>query len=113
MIMENKRTEEILNSLDGVRKAPAPDFFYTRLQARMEKELESGHASKQPVWYLKPAFITAGLLFILALNAFAFIRNNNEGTIAATDDNETEQQSIVSEYSLADNNIVYDLSQDR
>ena len=35
---QNKKVEDILSSLDGVQKAVAPDFFYTRLKARMEKQ---------------------------------------------------------------------------
>ena len=36
---KNKKIEEILGSLDGIKKAPAPDFFYTRLKAKMEAGL--------------------------------------------------------------------------
>lgn len=36
--IENKVVKS-LNSLNGIKKAKAPDFFYTRLQARMEAEM--------------------------------------------------------------------------
>ena len=41
MRMDNNKTEEILNSLDGLQRATSLDFFYTRLRAKMEKGIES------------------------------------------------------------------------
>ena len=41
MSMEKtKQIDEILSGLDGVQRASAPEFFYTRLKARMEKGFE-------------------------------------------------------------------------
>jgi len=54
------REERILGSLDGLTKATAPDFFYTRLLGRMQQEQEP---VKEPVLVLRPAFIT-GLLTV-------------------------------------------------
>lgn len=36
----SKKIEDVLESLGGMRRAKAPDFFYTRLRARMDGELE-------------------------------------------------------------------------
>lgn len=112
--MENKTnntTEDILNSLDGVKRAAAPDFFYTRLVARMEKGLPVATNSG---WRLKPVFVMAALLIVLAVNAVVFLqRQNNGDTVAATDTDESFQQSIAAEYNLNDNNTIYDLNQDK
>ena len=35
-----KKIEDVLNSLGGMSRAKAPDFFYTRLKARMDGEME-------------------------------------------------------------------------
>ena len=35
----NKQVDETLNALEGLGKAQAPPFFYTRLEARMQEEL--------------------------------------------------------------------------
>ena len=35
-----KKIEDVLESLGGMSRAKAPDFFYTRLKARMDGELE-------------------------------------------------------------------------
>ena len=74
--MENKdlnRVERILNSLDKMQKATAPDFFYTRLSGRMQNELE---VKGKPFFIPRPAFITASLLVVLAGNIISLIRLN-------------------------------------
>lgn len=113
--MENNRTEEILNSLDGINRSPAPDFFYTRLKARMLARHSGGErgVARPQAWYLRPVFITAGLLLVLALNAFVFLQNKNNDEVTTVDENETAQQSVAAEYSVAGNTILYDLTQEK
>lgn len=105
----NKKIEEVLGSLDGIQKAVMPDFFYTRLNARMEKELEP--ATKKS-WVLRPVFALAALAVVLLINAVVILKGNAGKSDTATDDSET-LQSIAAEYSLNDNNAVYDLNQDK
>lgn len=105
----NQKIEEILSSLEGVKSASAPDFFYTRLKARMEKGIEK---NKLPVRLLRPAYIVAGLLLIVVMNLLVFL-NNDEGNATVVEDNEVAQQSVASEYNLNDVTYVYDLNQDR
>lgn len=90
------RTEEILNSLDGVSRATAPDFFYTRLQARMEKELLK--KSQRP-WILRPAFAIATLALILIINAAVIFQGNRSSEPTTT---EADFSSIATEYSFND-----------
>ena len=112
--MENKRNnkiEDILNSLDGSRPAAAPDFFYTRLRARMEKGFVP---EKTRGWKLQPVYIVTSLILALAVNAVVLFRgntNDNDPTFAAND--LESEQSIAAEYNLNENNIVYDLNQDK
>ena len=112
----NSRIEEMLNSLDGSKRAAAPDFFYTRLKAKMLARLEGGEKelsnSNSRGWMLRPVYIVSALLLVLAINAFVFLKGDNETTTTA-DNNESVQQSIAAEYSLNDNNTVYDLNQDK
>jgi hypothetical protein len=61
----NNRTEEILNSLDGLEHATAPDYFYTRLKGRMEVGLDKG---KRSFVLLRPAFLMTTLSLILMVN---------------------------------------------
>ena len=110
MIMNNekdKKIEAILGSLDNSQRASAPDFFYTRLKARMEKGLD-----KSPVrgWYLRPAYALAVLVVVLLVNAFVIFEKSN--TNPPTADNESVQ-SIAAEYSLTDNGAIYESNQER
>ena len=106
----NKQVDEILGSLDGSRRAAVPDFFYTRLKARMEKGLEQGQSLNKS-WLLRPAFAITALAVVLLINAFVILKDD------ATKDNSTNEvetlQSIAAEYSLNDNSPVYDLNQDK
>lgn len=107
---KNKRLDEILESLDTVKKATAPDFFYSRLMARMEKTLPENN---KRVWLLKPVYAVAILILILAINAVVFFSSKNDESASIVNENETLQQSIASEYSLADNNSIYDFNSDK
>jgi len=107
----NQKIEDILGSLDESPKAVVPDFFYTRLKARMERGLEP---VKRP-WILRPAFALTALAVVLLINAVVILRGdaNKANGAVATSDSETFQ-SIAAEYSLNDNNsLVYDLNQDK
>lgn len=104
----NKNLEEILSSLDGTKRAPVPDFFYTRLEARMQRELEPANTRS---WILRPAFAFTVLVAVLLLNALVIFRGNTTKEVA-TSDSET-LQSIAAEYSPNDNSYVYDLNQDK
>lgn len=104
----NKKIEEILGSLDGSPRASIPDFFYTRLKARMQKGIEPDIKKS---WVLRPAFALTVLAAVLLINAVVIFRGD-AGKDTATNDAET-LQSIAAEYSLNDNNSVYDLNQDK
>ena len=107
----NNRIEEVLSSLDGCKRATAPDFFYTRLRAKMERGLTPNNTRD---WKLRPVYIISALLLVIAINVFVFLRGQNGTTTTATaDNNESVQQSIAAEYSLNDINTVYDLNLDK
>jgi hypothetical protein len=50
---------------------------------------------------------------VLAINAFVFLKGQDETTTATAVNNESVQQSIAAEYSLNDMNTVYDLNPDK
>ena len=106
---KSKKVEEILNSLDRSSRATIPDFFYTRLKARMERGLSP--ATKKS-WVLRPAFAFVTLIIVLLMNAAVILKGDAAKKSAVTD-NETIQ-SIAAEYSLNDNNtILFDSNQDK
>lgn len=110
-IENNKKMEEILNSLDGCQRAGAPDFFYTRLKAKMEKGLEP---STTQSWVFRPVYAVAALLVVLLINALVIFKNNTNSSPEEKASVDTEVfQSIAAEYRLNDNNTLYDLNQDK
>lgn len=108
---KNKKMEEILGSLDGTARAEAPDFFYTRLKARMEKALpQSGPIS----WLLRPAYAFSVLAAVLLINALVILKGNNSSSNEATAGNDSETiQTIAAEFNLNDNNYVYNLNPEK
>lgn len=108
---KNKRTDEILNSLDGLKKATAPDFFYVRLKARMEREIRA--ADPIPGKLLRPAYALMVLAVVLLMNvAVIFTKNSSGEAISSTSEMEA-LQSIAAEYSPTDVSNLYDLNDNR
>jgi hypothetical protein len=74
--MQNKFSEEkvlsIMESLGGMQPAAAPDFFYTRLRAKMERPVEE----KKIFFMLRPAFITATLTVLLIVNVISLLQTD-------------------------------------
>ena len=66
-----------MESLNGLQKAVAPDFFYTRLTGRMQKETEP---VRKPFFLLRPAFITAALSLVFIINIFSLTQLNKQKT---------------------------------
>jgi hypothetical protein len=96
-IQNNKKVDDILNSLDSVKRASAPDFFYTRLKARMEKRLEP--VAQRP-WILRPVFAFAALVIVVLINAAVIFQGQNS---TETNGSDTDTyQSIAAEYNLND-----------
>ena|SRR6266487_2619739 len=104
----NNKIEQILNSLDGNQRAGAPDFFFTRLKARIEREEET---NRKP-WILRPAYALTTLLIVLVIN-IAIILKGEQATDSNNNSDTETAQSIAAEYSLNDNNIMYDLTLDK
>ena len=105
----NKKIEEILGSLDNVQKAAVPDFFYTRLKARMEKDLVP--VTKKSL-LLRPAFALSALAAVLIINAFVIFKGDTGKSNISNNDAETIQ-SLAAEYRLNDNINLYDINQDK
>jgi len=103
---KNRNIEDILNSLDGCHRASAPDFFYTRLKARMSKGLDK---DVQKFWVLRPVYVLAGFALLLIVNAVVILQKDDVNTENNMDS--VSAQSIAAEYVLNDNSI-YDLTQE-
>ena len=73
--LSNERAERVMKSLDGLQKAVAPDFFYSRLTGKMQREIEP---EKKPFLILRPAFITATLSLVFIINIFSLTQLNKQ-----------------------------------
>lgn len=106
----NKQTEEILDSLDGLKRASAPDFFYTRLRARMERGLEPVMTRKR---ILYPVYALAAVVLVMLVNA-VILYSRQDANTTDTAVNETDNlQSIAAEYNIAAVSSIYDLNEER
>lgn len=112
---QNMKIDEILSSLDNCQRASVPDFFYTRLKARMEKGQELRSATQRPL-VLRPVFALVALAAVIIINAFVIFQKDaksNNGNNTALSETES-LQSIAAEYSLNDNNtILFDINQEK
>ena len=99
----NNKTDEILNSLDGIKKMQAPDFFYTRLKAKMEVS-----PSRRQSTILRPVYVIAFLALLIAFNLVSLLKQNNE--LKNTVNADENSQTIASAYNL-DDNLSYELNQ--
>ncbi|MEI8060265.1 MAG: hypothetical protein WCG67_08910 [Ferruginibacter sp.] len=78
--MENNiREQKILSSLDGLVKATAPEFFYTRLKGKMQNV----QPEKFVRWQLRP-LLTVSLSIGLLLNIFSLLKMNMHKEIKTT-----------------------------
>lgn len=103
----NRKVEEILDSLNGVKRISTPDFFYTRLKARLDKGMEP-RRSANPV--LRPAYAIGILALIITFNVISLIKHDKTAMPTASAPSDSENtQSIASAYQL-DDNSVYDLN---
>lgn len=93
-----KEIDEVLGSLDGIQRAKAPAFFYTRLRGRMERELEN---TGGPLVRLltRPALALGLAALILILNTTTIMEVLHQEKAAVSET--TQQQLLASEYSLS------------
>ncbi|WP_343306677.1 hypothetical protein AAHN97_06145 [Chitinophaga niabensis] len=66
--------ESTLSSLDGVQRAEPGDFFFTRLQARMQRSGAADAWERFLAIVTRPSIAIAGVLLILAVNSFMFVQ---------------------------------------
>jgi hypothetical protein len=111
--MENKqaitaKTEAILNSLEGVQKASPAHFFFTRVQARLQKE-EITLWGRFAGFITKPAVALATLFLIFLLNAAALFYQQKTSVSVA---DQVEQGNIEEYNTTLAANSYYDENTD-
>jgi hypothetical protein len=68
----SEKMNEVLDSLEGIQRAKAPDFMYTRLRARMEQEFDQ--AGPLGRWLTKPVLALSIAAIVLIINATTVLK---------------------------------------
>ena len=92
--LNNKKIEDVLESLGGMSRAKAPNFFYTRLKARMDGEMELAGGTIGRL-LTRPALALTLAVIILVMNVTVIMQLWNQDpampidnpTVAAVDYN--------------------------
>ena len=91
------KVQDSLDSLDGMQRAEASPWLFTRVQARMQRVENSAWATINS-FLAKPVIAFAGLCLILTMNAFFLISAQKKSTqqvISAQSETVPESESIV------------------
>ena len=90
--------ESTLQSIDGISRADMPPFFYTRLQAKLEKR----SAIHTPFWMVltRPvvSLVTLSLLVILNVAAISYYMRSSSQNV--TEESVSGIQKFAQEYDL-------------
>ena len=101
--------EDMLNSLEGLQKASPGVFFFTRVQARLQKD-EVSLWSRIAYLVAKPGFTFATLFAIFLLNAAVLLYQRSNSGAGAAD--QTEQLSAEDYNTTLAANSYYDENTD-
>jgi len=102
----HRRSDEALNSLDGLLKAGPGPYFYTRLEARMRSHSRS--VWDQLVLTLNRPIVAIGLaLFVIAINTTVVLQKNESSPLADQTD-----MTVSEEYNLASNTYLDEVTQE-
>ena len=98
----NKRVEDTLNSLDGITRAEANPFIYTRIQARLQRS--RGGVERLVSLAGKPAFAFMLLLVVLSTNVFVMLNGSSETTTSS----QTQTQFAIADEYHNETSALYD-----
>jgi len=65
------KIQQTINALEGIESAEPKAFFYTRLHARMARELLKPKTVLG--WQFKPIYAVSAVLLLLLINIFTYI----------------------------------------
>jgi len=103
--MDNKKriqdeVEKTLNSLDGIERAVANPYLFTRIKACLEKD-EKSVWSKALTFMSRPSVAVPAIVLTVLINTAIFFEFRSEKVQTPQD----EEQVFASEYNLSDNTI--------
>ena len=96
----NHKIQETLNSLEGIEKASARPFFFTRLEARMNNEKNIwGRVSS---FVARPVIAFACICFIIMVNAAVILSSEKSNAVSA---GQNDEIATVDEYNQVSANF--------
>jgi hypothetical protein len=90
----DSRIDAVLNSLEGMQRAKAPEFLYTRLQGRMEQEFDQGGPLGR--WLTRPVLALTIAAIVLIINATTVLKMWKSNT--ASNSYVESGQQVAAEY---------------
>lgn len=82
----HKKIEEALQSLDGITKATPRPYFFTRLEARMQREKSKWDIISSFV--SRPAIVFAGICLVVIINVAVILSSSSFSNSSSQPNNE-------------------------
>jgi len=103
--MNNKKpiqeeVEKTLNSLDGIQRAAANPYLFTRIKARLEGE-EKSFWGRALTFLSRPSVAIPAIVLTILINTAVFFEFRSEKVQTPPED----EQAFASEYNLSVNTI--------
>ena len=92
-----RNTDDILNSINGLKRAEAPNHFYAGIRAKMQRQLPE---PKRTGFTLRPAFVTSVLFIFLLTNITVLTLNTRQEKKTEQSANSSGVQAFAQEYNL-------------
>lgn len=90
---ENRKIEDILLSIDGIHKASPAPYFFSRLEARMQRE--KGFWENISSFVARPAYAFACMCLLILINASVIFFTGGSDT---STDQQGNEVTTVDEY---------------
>ncbi len=99
-----KRVEDALNSLDGIRRAEPQPWLFSRIKGKLLKEEDKTRWGMISSFLSKPAVAIAGLFLILGLNGVLVYnqQSGSSGTAVQTELQPNDSESLIASSSSFD-----------
>jgi len=92
--------EKTLNSLDGIQRAEANPYLFTRIKARLERE-QKNFWGRALTFLSRPSVAVPAIVLTILINTAIFFEFKSEKVQIPQD----EEQAFAREYNLSDNTI--------
>ncbi|MBS1919844.1 MAG: hypothetical protein JST17_06305 [Bacteroidetes bacterium] len=105
----NNDTEQVLNSLDGIRRATAQPYLFTRVMARLTKNTTLTRWEKIASLFSKPAYAFATISLFLLINVAVLFHFSATTLSSSTPAQDNSAVVSDNEYNLSVSSL-YDIN---